>query len=91
MRRPSVSGTWTQLGVAMNAQPAVLPQSHGQALVVWTQHVGTRYHYEVAELARFGGVTVGAKDLFGGKDWGSPSFSPVLVSDDGSPLLIFSG
>jgi hypothetical protein len=74
----------------VNVQPAVLSVSHGLALAVWIQRVGARSRYEVAELARLGGVTAGAKDLFGGQDWGGVS-SPVLVSDAGSPLLIFSG
>ena len=89
--KPPAPGKWTQLGLALNAQPTLLPQGNGRALVVWTHHIGVKYRYEVAELAQFGGIAVSPKDLFAGKDWGGPSWSPVLVSDGGSPLLIFSG
>ena len=85
-------GAWTQLGTAQGGStPALVHETNGNDLVVWTALVtNSKYYYEAVELKPKGGMASSPKNVFGA-DWGGITFSPTLLSDGGKPLLIFEG
>ena len=84
-------GAWIQFGAAQGlTTPALLHVAGGNDLLVW-QPVSTTPHYEAVELKPAGGKASAANDVFAGKDWSSVAADPALISDNGKPLLVFSG
>ncbi len=85
-------GTWVNLGTAdYGSRAALLHVAGGHDLVAWRVSPGGKQTYDIAELARKGGIAVGAKDLLDGKDWSGVSADSALLMDAGSPLIVFSG
>jgi hypothetical protein len=86
-------GAWTQLGTAQGGTtPTLIHVANGNDLVVWmAPGASGKYHYDSVELKPTGGMASKPTDVFGGQDWDGLTFTPILVSDGGQPLLIFEG
>jgi hypothetical protein len=71
--------------------PALWTDSKHHVYDVWTRKVNSStYTFEVNRIASNGKVG-GAVDAFSGHHWGSLSFNPSVVGQNGSPLVVFSG
>lgn len=92
-QRTPKPGAWTQLGTAQGgSSPALVHESNGKDMVVWTALVeNSKYYYEAVELKPKGGMASSPKNVFGGSYWGGITFAPSLLSDGGKPLLVFEG
>lgn len=87
-------GTWRMLGPApeSSSEPTLLHITQGRDLVLWEVPTGaTTSTFKYAEIAQYGGLAAGVKDMFSGHHWTTLIGDPKLLQYRGKPLLIFAG